>query len=161
MGPAGAAACEAFVVDEIRDGDVDVVVDLWHACGLTRPWNDPHRDLANARATPTSTVLVLRRDGADQGSVPVGPTGRGAPVGSVMAGFDGHRGWLYYLAVDASVRGSGHGRRLVVAAEAWLAAQGAEKVQLMVRSTNVAVQGFYARLGYSDAECVVLGRRLP
>ena len=159
-GAAGADAVsgtEAYEIDEVRDTDVENVVALWRACDLTRPWNDPYRDLADARATSTATVLVLR---------PAPPVVPGAeavqePVGSVMAGFDGHRGWLYYLAVDPSVRGRGHGRRLVVAAEAWLAAQGAVKVQLMVRQTNETVAGFYTALGYADAECVVLGRRLP
>lgn len=148
-------AAASVVVDEIRDADVEAVVALWRACDLTRPWNDPHRDIADARSTPTATVLVLRPADADGAREPA------VPVGSVMAGFDGHRGWIYYLAVDAGVRGVGHGRRLVVAAEAWLAAQGAPKVQLMVRTANAGVQGFYAALGYTDAECVVLGRRLP
>ena len=76
-----------------------------------------------------------------------------------MVGFDGHRGWLYYLAVDPALQGRGIGRSLVVAAEAWLAAQGAGKVQLMVRTGNAAATGFYAALGYTDQECVVLGRR--
>ena len=76
-----------------------------------------------------------------------------------MAGYDGHRGWLYYLGVAPGLQGSGHGRALVVAAEAWLAAAGAVKVQLMVRRTNDAVLGFYERLGYDDQETVVLGRR--
>ena len=145
-----------YTIEEISDADVEPVVALWRACDLTRPWNDPYRDLDNARTTPTATVLVLRADDRPAGAAH--PRGL---VGSVMAGFDGHRGWLYYLAVDASVRGESHGRRLVVAAEAWLAARGAEKVQLMVRTTNAAVQGFYTAMGYGDAECVVLGRRLP
>ncbi|PFG33956.1 GNAT family acetyltransferase [Sanguibacter antarcticus] len=143
-----------FEVDEISDCDVETVVSLWRSSGLVRPWNDPYQDIHNARSTPTATILVVR------------PGARGdtdalrTPVGSVMAGFDGHRGWLYYLAVDEPARGAGLGRMLVVAAEAWLAAQGAEKAQLMVREANAAVQGFYTALGYSDAECVVLGRRL-
>ena len=151
---------EGYEIDEVRDADVETVVALWRACDLTRPWNDPYRDLADARATSTATVLVLR---------PVPPALPGAtgaarvqePVGSVMAGFDGHRGWLYYLAVDPAERDAGHGRRLVVAAEAWLAAQGALKVQLMVRQANETVVGFYTAMGYTDAQCVVLGRRLP
>ena len=136
-----------ITISEMADGDALAVVALWHACGLTRPWNDPATDLANAVATASSTVLVARMpDGSDV-------------AGTVMAGYDGHRGWLYYLAVDPALQGRGIGRALVVAAEAWLAGQGAGKVQLMVRTSNTAVTGFYDALGYTDQECVVLGRR--
>jgi len=145
-------------VGEIADGEVEAVVALWRTCGLTRPWNDPYRDLADARIGATSTVLVARASGArgtGEGAVRAGEV-----VATAMAGLDGHRGWLYYVAVDPRVRGSGLGRQVVVAAEAWLAAQGARAVRLMVRSTNEAVRGFYGHLGYVDQECVVLGRPL-
>lgn len=129
---------------EIADDDVEQVVALWEACGLTRPWNDPHRDVADARRIPTSTVLV-------------GVVG-GQVVSSAVAGYDGHRGWLYYVAVDPGQQGSGLGRATVDAAEAWLREAGARKVQLMVRATNAQVVGFYERLGYADQETVVLGK---
>lgn len=148
-------------VSEMADGDAPAVVALWHACGLTRPWNDPATDLANAVATATSTVLVARLPESDSGKASETGAGDVSPgvAGTVMAGYDGHRGWLYYLAVDPGLQGRGIGRSLVVAAEAWLAAQGAGKVQLMVRASNTAVTGFYDALGYTDQECVVLGRR--
>lgn len=133
--------------------DAAAVVALWREAGLTRPWNDPDRDFADALVTATSTVLVARAPG----DLAAGEDR--AVVGSVLAGFDGHRGWLYYLAVAPEARGQGLGRELVVAAEAWLAGQGAPKVQLMVRRENADVQAFYAALGYEDADCVVLGRR--
>jgi ribosomal protein S18 acetylase RimI-like enzyme len=131
---------------DVADDDVAEVVALWEACGLTRPWNDPHVDIADARRGPTSTVLVLRD-----------PAG-GAVVATVMAGLDGHRGWLYYVAVAPDRQGCGLGRAAVAAGEAWLRAAGARKVQLMVRSTNEQVLGFYERLGYGDQETTVLGR---
>ncbi|MBD5786828.1 GNAT family acetyltransferase [Cellulosimicrobium terreum] len=140
-------------IGDITDGDVPAVVDLWRACELTRPWNDPWRDLEDARLGATSTVLVARR-------APDAGTGRDGVVATAMVGVDGHRGWVYYLAVDPTLQGTGLGREMVVAAEAWLVAQGARAVRLMVRSTNTAVRGFYERLGYTDQECVVLGRRL-
>ncbi len=133
--------------------DAAAVVALWGEAGLTRPWNDPDRDFADALVTATSTVLVARAPG----DLAAGEDR--AVVGSVLAGFDGHRGWLYYLAVAPEARGQGLGRELVVTAEAWLAGQGAPKVQLMVRHENADVQAFYAALGYEDANCVVLGRR--
>ncbi|WP_235915548.1 GNAT family acetyltransferase [Puerhibacterium puerhi] len=133
---------------EITDDDVAQVVALWEACGLTRPWNDPHVDIADARRGPTSTVLVLREPAAEPAAV----------VATVMAGLDGHRGWLYYVAVAPDRQGSGLGRAAVAAGEAWLRAAGARKVQLMVRSTNTQVLGFYERLGYGDQATTVLGR---
>ncbi|MFD6134593.1 GNAT family acetyltransferase [Isoptericola sp. NPDC060257] len=129
---------------EVTDDDVEQVVALWEACGLTRPWNDPRRDVADARRTATSTVLV-------------GVAGDRV-VSSALAGYDGHRGWLYYVAVDPQQQGSGLGRATVAAAEDWLRAAGARKVQLMVRATNAQVVGFYDRLGYADQETVVLGK---
>jgi len=143
---------------EIEDADVERVLGLWDACGLTRPWNDPRADLVAARTTETSTVLVALDD--VDGESDTADVARGAAVGSVMAGYDGHRGWLYYVAVDPSRQRTGIGRSLVVAAEAWLVAQGAVKIQLMVRTTNEDVAGFYAGLGYTDAGCSVLGRRV-
>ncbi|MFF2454210.1 GNAT family acetyltransferase [Isoptericola sp. NPDC058082] len=134
----------AVAFREVGDGDVEQVVALWEACGLTRPWNDPRRDVADARRTPTSTVLV-------------GVAGDRV-VSSALAGYDGHRGWLYYVAVDPQEQGSGLGRATVAAAEDWLRAAGARKVQLMVRATNAQVVGFYDRLGYGDQETVVLGK---
>lgn len=133
-------------ISAVTGDDGRAVVALWEAAGLTRPWNDPSADLRSALETPTSTVLGARLPD-------------GTLVGTVMVGYDGHRGWVYYLAVDEAQRGAGLGRALMVAAEAWLVSQGAPKVQLMVRATNSAVIGFYAALGYTDQDCVVLGRR--
>ena len=76
-------------------------------------------------------------------------------MGTVMVGHDGHRGWVYYLAVDESQRGTGLGKRMMAAAENWLRINGAVKVQLMVRSGNDLVLGFYEHLGYEDANVQV------
>ncbi|MFF3065147.1 GNAT family acetyltransferase [Oerskovia sp. NPDC057915] len=151
--PSGGGAVGPFRVGgvdfrEITDDDVEQVVALWEACGLARPWNDAHLDVADARTAPSSTVLVAH------GDTP------GTVVATAMAGFDGHRGWVYYVAVVPDLQGTGLGRDAVVAAEAWLASQGVRKVRLMVRTTNTQVLGFYERLGYVDAECTVLGRDL-
>ena len=122
-------------------------VALWETCGLTRPWNPPEIDLAHALDNPTSTVFIARANS----SAPI--------IGTVMAGFDGHRGWLYYLAVDPSAQRAGVARALIDAAESWLAEQGARKVQLMVRSGNPAA-GLYEHLGYERQETAVYGRWL-
>ncbi|OQW45364.1 MAG: GNAT family acetyltransferase [Proteobacteria bacterium SG_bin6] len=125
--------------------DADAAIALWHEAGLTRPWNDPARDFARALAGPASTILGLKRDGA--------------LIATVMAGDDGHRGWLYYLAVAAGARGQGHGKTMLGAAESWLAARGCPKAMLMIRNDN-PVEGFYAAAGYSTEDVLVMARWL-
>ena len=124
----------------IEDGDVEEVVAIWREADLLRPWNDPRHDLAFARRNANSTVLVASR--------------HGKLVGTVMVGHDGHRGWVYYVASDTTLRGQGVGRSIMHAAEHWLANQGVWKVQLLVRSTNQGAKGFYEKLGYVDTQSI-------
>ncbi len=131
----------AFALD-----DEDAVVALWEEAGLTRPWNDPRADIQRKLTVQPELFLV-----AVQGE---------RVVGSVMAGYDGHRGWLYYLATAASHRGQGIGRRLVAEAERLLEAMGCPKVQLMVRPDNTGARGFYDELGYEPFVTWATGRRL-
>lgn len=126
--------------------DIARVIALWQAAGLTRPWNDPDSDFAGALAHPMAQVLIAER--------------AGEAVGTIMVGYDGHRGWLYYLGVAAPHAHQGIGRLLVRAAEDWLCALGCPKVMLMVRSDNVAVAAFYASLGYDAQAVTSFGRRL-
>ena len=126
--------------------DAEAVISLWHACELSRPWNDPERDFRLAVESPGSTVLLIR-DGDEIAA-------------SVMVGFDGHRGWVYYLAVAPERRRQGLGRRMMEAAEAWLRERGAPKIQLMVREDNDAVIAFYEALGLERQKVVTLGRFL-
>ena len=126
--------------------DVPALVALWEACGLTRPWNDPERDARLAIEAAGSAILGLR-DGE-------------ALIASVMVGFDGHRGWIYYLAVAPDRRREGLGRQLMDAAEAWLRDRGAPKLQLMVRTGNDEALGFYEALGLERQDVVTLGRFL-
>jgi ribosomal protein S18 acetylase RimI-like enzyme len=124
--------------------DTNDAIALWQQCDLTRPWNDPASDFARAIGNSGSEVLVMR----DQGRI----------VGSVMVGHDGHRGWVYYLAVAPDARGQGLGRTLMDAAEAWLGERGVPKVQLMVRDTNAAAQAFYTALGYAVQPVATWGK---
>lgn len=121
-------------------------VALWERTGLTRPWNDPDRDFDRALDGPTSAVL--------------GAVSAGEVVATAMVGHDGHRGWVYYLAVDPAQQRDGLGRQMMDAAEGWLRGLGVVKVNLMVRHTNPAALAFYERLGYADAETTVLARWL-
>lgn len=131
---------------QIESGDDEAVVALWQRCGLTRPWNDPRADIAFASTQPNAAVLVGRADGAI--------------AASVMVGHDGHRGAVYYVSVDPAARGKGHGRATMAAAEAWLAARGVWKLNLMVRADNAGVIDFYKALGYATEERVNLSKRL-
>lgn len=133
-----------LIFDEIVDEDVENVVALWQACGLTRPWNDPHNDIAFARTKPTSSLLIGRER-------PQGPIAT-----SIMVGHDGHRGWVYYLAVAPSLQGLGYGRQAMEAAERWHLSQGVWKMQLMVREGNEAVLRFYDNLDYKNCGSLVL-----
>ena len=134
-------------VVDLPDSLTEEAVALWHASGLTRPWNDPHEDLRRAVAGPSSTVLAAL-DEAD------------LLLGTAMVGHDGHRGWVYYLAVQPESRRSGLGRALMQASETWLRARSVPKIHLMVRTTNRAVVAFYEALGYENGEVVVLGKFL-
>jgi ribosomal protein S18 acetylase RimI-like enzyme len=137
-----------LAVSEIGDEDVPAVIALWERAGLTRPWNDPERDVAFARASPHSAVLV----GRERAGRPI--------VAACMVGHDGHRGAVYYVAVDPDRRGAGFGRAIMAAAEAWLRAQGVWKLNLMVRPDNSEVVGFYEAIGYAAEDRRVLAKRL-
>jgi len=127
-------------------GDEDALVALWEAAGLTRPWNDPHRDIARKlRVRPEWLLLAV--------------TGTEI-VGSVMVGYDGHRGWVNYLAVLPARRRTGIGRALMSAAEAALREAGCPKVNLQIRATNREAIAFYDALGYTQDDVLSLGRRL-
>ena len=126
--------------------ELDKVAALWRRCGLTRPWNDPGRDFERALDAPDADVLG-GYDGAEL-------------IASVMVGFDGHRGWVYYLAVEPARQRQRLGREMMAAAGRWLEARGAPKIQLMVREENAAALGFYAALGFERQPVVTLGRWL-
>ena len=139
-------AAPALSIAAIEDNDVASVVALWQRCGLTRPWNDPAADIALARSGPNATVLV-GRDGS-------------AVAASVLAGHDGHRGWVYYVAVHPDYQHKGYGRVIMDAAENWLRGRGIEKMQLMVRPDNRGVQAFYQSLGYFEQERIIFAKWL-
>jgi ribosomal protein S18 acetylase RimI-like enzyme len=126
--------------------DEAAVIELWEECGLTRPWNDPRADIARKLREQPELFLV--------GEI------KGKVIATVMLGFDGHRGWAYYLAVTADFRRRSLGRILMQEAERLLAERGCPKLNLMVRSSNLEIIEFYRKLGYSQDEVVSLGKRL-
>ena len=126
--------------------DEAAVIALWQRCKLTRPWNDPSKDVRRKLRVQRELFLVGIEDGA--------------LVAAVMAGYDGHRGSVNYLAVDPQRRRRGHGAALMRRVEQILAERGCPKVNLMVRSANAEVIAFYRTLGYAPDEVVPLGKRL-
>lgn len=126
--------------------EIGEAVALWEACGLTRPWNDPVADAERALAGPISTIF-----GAFAGD---------HLIGTAMTGWDGHRGWIYYLAVEKDFRRWGIGRKLIRACEDWLVQYDAPKVQLMVRAENSEVAQFYEAIGYEEESFRFFCRRL-
>lgn len=167
-------------VAALGPSDAEDAAALWEACGLTRPWNDAAADFARAVDGPSSAVLGVREAGVVRGTAMIGRaepgTGdgslsqhgtrnrplsqQGELLGTAMVGHDGHRGWVYYLAVSPDAQGNGLGRRLMAACEQWLVTRGVPKIQFMVRTDNTTVLDFYAHLGYALQDVVVLGRRL-
>ena len=133
-------------IREFADADEERVVALWTRCGLVRPWNDPRRDIARKKRVQREMFFVAEE--------------AGEIVGAVMGGYDGHRGWVNYLAVDESCRRSGLGRRLMDEVEARLRALGCPKLNLQVRNDNAVALGFYERLGFRRDDAVSLGKRL-
>ena len=133
---------EGVAFREMRPDESAPVAALWQAAGVARPWNDPAKDIAFALREDHSTVLVGEKDGRI--------------VASAMVGEDGHRGWVYYVAVDPELQRSGLGVAIMAAAERWLAARGVWKVHLLVREDNAGVKMFYERLGYRDTRTVCM-----
>lgn len=130
----------------IIDGDEEALVALWGACNLIRPWNDPTADIALARRSPGAEIFV-GIEGEDL-------------VASAMCGFDGHRGWLYYVATHPDLRGTGAGRKILSAAESWLAEQGCPKVELIIRGSNKPVAAFYEAVGYTVEDRILMAKWL-
>ena len=130
-----------------KTSDRSSVISLWELCGLVVPGkNNPERDIDFAALSKDAEILV----GTVSNKI----------VATVMVGHDGHRGWLYYVAVAPARQKSGLGRRMVEAAEAWLRQRGAPKAQLMIRETNTQVETFYAKLGYATIPRIVMQKPL-
>ena len=130
-----------------EEGDTDSVVALWRLCGLTRPWNDPHADIARKLAVQRELFLV----GVDE---------VGATIATVMGGYEGHRGWVNYLAVHPDARGAGRARALMDEIERLLRDRGCPKVNLQVRTDNTEALAFYTAIGYGRDDAVSFGKRL-
>ena len=135
-----------LLIRTYRSADENALVALWHECGLVVAWNDPKRDIERKLAENPEQLFVAERDGR--------------LVGSCMSGYDGHRGWVYYLAVAPDHQRQGVATRLMRHAEEELRRLGCPKIDLMVRDSNHQVIEFYREIGYRRDPVVVLSRRL-
>ena len=135
-----------MLIRRYQPSDESTLIALWHGCGLVRSWNDPRKDIQRKLTVQPELFLV-------------GTIGENL-VASVMAGFDGHRGWVNYLAVAPEHRKSGLGRAMMEKVEQELKAIGCPKLNLQVRTSNHEVLAFYRRLGYAQDDAVSLGKRL-
>ncbi|NOX63444.1 MAG: GNAT family acetyltransferase [Chloroflexi bacterium] len=126
--------------------DEEAVIALWEICGLTRPWNNPKRDIERKLRVDPDLFLV--------GEV------EGRLVAAAMAGYEGHRGWVNYLAVHPDFQRQGLGRRMMEEIEAKLIARGCPKINVQIRSDNEGVIAFYRQLGFRVDATVSMGKRL-
>lgn len=129
-----------------EDKDQRSVVDLWTICSLVRPWNDPAKDIERKKQVQPELFLVL--EVLDR------------IVATAMAGYDGHRGSVYYLAVHPEFQGKGYGRSLMSAVETLLEDMGCPKVNILIRNSNIYVSEFYESLDYVKGDTVLFGKRL-
>lgn len=128
------------------ESDQEAVIALWHACGLTRPWNDPGADIRRKLQVQRELFVVGVVDGVI--------------VATGMAGYEGHRGWINYLGVHPDHQRRGHGVALMRHFEAQLLARGCPKINLQLRSANDEARRFYAAIGYAVDDVVCFGKRL-
>lgn len=126
-----------LVTRNYKRADKTAVAELWRDCDVSKPWNDPTQDIGDLSRARQAQLIVGELDGR--------------VVASAAAAYDGHRGWVYYVAVAPALQGQGIGRAVMAAAEEWLAARGANKVQLMIRPENRSARDFYAAIGYHAA----------
>ncbi|WP_313619592.1 GNAT family acetyltransferase [Achromobacter sp.] len=135
-----------LAIRPFHPSDEAAIIALWHACGLTRPWNDPRKDIARKLTVQSDLFLVGEVDGDI--------------VATLMGGYDGHRGWINYLAVSPSHQRRNYATVLMKAVERKLLEMGCPKINLLIRSDNAAVKAFYDSLGFQEDAVISLGKRL-
>ena len=126
--------------------DQHAVIDLWVDCGLVVPWNDPLKDIERKLKVDPDLFLV----GELNGEI----------VASVMGGYEGHRGWINYLAVSSCHQRKGYGRLIMEAVELAIAQKGCPKINLQIRAANTDIAAFYKSIGYDIDNVIGLGKRL-
>lgn len=141
-----------------RESDEEAVLALWRACEMLR-WSDPRKDIARKLKVNPEWFLVAEAAESSEGASEAGATNAGI-VGTCMVGYEGHRGWINFLAVAPERQGDGIGQALMTEAERILREVGCAKINLQVRATNRKVVAFYERLGFASEELLSMGKRL-
>ena len=126
--------------------DETAVVSLWKICELIVPWNNPRKDIARKLKIQPELFLVGMLDSF--------------LTATVMGGYEGHRGWINYLAVHPNFQGLGYGQQMMESVESELRKRGCPKINLQIRSGNYSVIAFYQKLGFKDDQSISMGKRL-
>ena len=135
-----------ILIKSYRESDKQDIIQLWKECGLIVPWNNPQRDIERKVSTQPELFLV--------GSI------NDEIIATAMVGYDGHRGWVYYLAVLPKYQKYGFGKQMMNSAEGYLKKMGCPKINIMVRDTNLDVINFYESVGYKTEAITTFGKRL-
>ncbi len=135
-----------MIIRPYNSKDEGKVLSLWQRSGLLVPWNDPRKDIQRKLQVNPEWFLIGELEGK--------------LMATCMAGYDGHRGWIYYLMVDPDLQGRGYGRQIMQKAEELLLEAGCPKINLQIRTNNVDVLKFYHSIGYEIDEVISMGKRL-
>ena len=135
-----------MLVRPYRTDDEESLVSLWQVCELTVPWNNPHKDIARKLQVQPELFLVGILDSR--------------LIATVMGGYDGHRGWINYLAVHPDFQGNGYGQEIMNSVETGLREMGCPKINLQIRTGNNKIASFYQKLGFTNDHVVSMGKRL-
>jgi len=135
-----------MIIRAFQQDDKQAVIKLWQKSGLIRPWNSPEKDIIRKLEVQSQWFVVAEKNGKI--------------IGSVMAGYDGHRGWINYLAVDPKIQRKGVASELMRHVERQLKEFGCPKINLQIRKGNQDVINFYEKIGYNQDDVVSFGKRL-
>ena len=135
-----------MLVRPYRTDDEESLVSLWQVCELTVPWNNPHKDIARKLQVQPELFLVGILDSR--------------LIATVMGGYDGHRGWINYLAVHPDFQGNGYGQEIMNSVETGLREMGCPKINLQIRTGNDKIEFFYQKLGFTNDQVVSMGKRM-
>ena len=136
----------SLLIRPFQESDEEALVSLWNMCKLTVPWNNPYKDIARKLKVQAELFLV----GYLEDKL----------IASVMAGYDGHRGYINYFAVHPDFQAMGYGKQLMDNIENRLRELGCPKINLQIREGNDKVLSYYQKLGFVEEKRTNMGKRL-
>jgi ribosomal protein S18 acetylase RimI-like enzyme len=135
-----------FHIRQYSPEDQKAVIELWQKCNLMRPWNNPRLDIERKLKVNPELFLVGFIDTK--------------VIATVMGGYEGHRGWVNYLAVDPEYQRKELGQQIMKAIEGKIIALGCPKINLQIRTDNLSAVSFYKSIGYKTDDVISMGKRL-